>query len=190
MKRIGGLLIDRKADFGIMLEKYWALGLLENLLKDISGVHNVARIFNLGWGRDILYFSVHGVSYIALNCEGGSSAASGVERLARTGVKSIVRVGSCGALQSKIKLGTVIVTMAAIRDDGVSEKYLPIDVPACANFYNLTEYSLCLQGKGFRHKPELPTPPMLVFGKMQRHSYHSQKYIMLLILTWKARRYC
>ena len=64
---------------------------------------------------------------------GGCSAGIAVEELKRIGVQAAIRVGSCGALQTGIDLGDLIVVSGAVRDDGASKAYLPDIYPAYAD---------------------------------------------------------
>ncbi|NLT58089.1 MAG: uridine phosphorylase [Clostridiales bacterium] len=65
---------------------------------------------------------------------GGPSAAICIEELAQLGVDTLVRVGTCGGMQLEVKAGDVIVASAAIRMEGTSREYLPIEFPAVADF--------------------------------------------------------
>ena len=56
---------------------------------------------------------------------GAPSAAIGIEELHNIGVKTVIRVGSCGALQPEIGLGDLIVGEGIVRDDGLTKKYAP-----------------------------------------------------------------
>jgi len=51
---------------------------------------------------------------------GGPSAAIVVEELAALGARTIVRVGTCGALRDDLRLGEVIVVREALPGDGAS----------------------------------------------------------------------
>lgn len=53
--------------------------------------------------------------------------------LLECGVKNIIRVGSSGTLSIKIRFGDLVITLAAIRDDGASENYAPVEFPAIAH---------------------------------------------------------
>ena len=55
---------------------------------------------------------------------GGASTAIGVEELADLGVKHMIRIGSCGALQSHLRLGELVICDRAVCDDGASQSYL------------------------------------------------------------------
>ena len=64
---------------------------------------------------------------------GCPSAAIVLEELAQLGVKTVIRVGTCGGLQPYVRPGDVIVSTACVRDEGTSRQYLPLEVPATAH---------------------------------------------------------
>lgn len=64
---------------------------------------------------------------------GGPSAAICVEELASLGVHTMIRVGTCGALQDSVQPGDVVVVHGAVRDDGTSHRYVPAAFPAIAH---------------------------------------------------------
>ena len=69
---------------------------------------------------------------------GAPSAAIGVEELFNVGVKHIIRVGSAGAMQAEIGIGKLIIAEGAVRDDGLSKKYVPEIYPAVPSLKLLT----------------------------------------------------
>ncbi len=62
---------------------------------------------------------------VATTGMGGASAAIVAEELIELGVKSIVRVGTTGALQEEIDVGDLIIVEGAIPLDGTSRSYSP-----------------------------------------------------------------
>jgi uridine phosphorylase len=66
---------------------------------------------------------------------GCPSAAIAVEELANIGVKGVVRVGSTGALQPHLKIGDLIITVAAMKNEGTSSFYVPMGFPAAADHF-------------------------------------------------------
>ena len=64
---------------------------------------------------------------------GGASTAIAVEELKNIGVETLIRIGSCGALQKNIKLGDLIIAKGAIREDGTSAAYVDKAYPAIAD---------------------------------------------------------
>ena len=64
---------------------------------------------------------------------GGPSVAIGLEELARLGIKNFIRVGTTGCIQENINLGDVIINNAAVRLEGTSAHYAPVNFPAVAS---------------------------------------------------------
>jgi len=64
---------------------------------------------------------------------GGPSVSIAVEELAQLGVRTFLRVGTSGAIQDDIDVGDVIVTTGAVRLDGASQHFAPLEYPAVAH---------------------------------------------------------
>ncbi len=64
---------------------------------------------------------------------GGPSAAIAMEELVQAGADTFVRVGTCGGMELSVKGGDIVVATAAIRAEGTSKEYAPIEFPAVAN---------------------------------------------------------
>lgn len=69
---------------------------------------------------------------------GGPSVAICLEELARMGIEGVIRVGTTGTIQEYVNLGDVIINHAAVRLDGTSAHYAPVNFPAVADF-NVTD---------------------------------------------------
>lgn len=65
---------------------------------------------------------------------GGPSAAIAIEELHMIGADTFLRVGTCGGMQLKCKGGDVIIATGAIRMEGTTREYMPIEFPAVADF--------------------------------------------------------
>lgn len=65
---------------------------------------------------------------------GGPSAAIAMEELVKIGAHTFVRIGTCGGMQENIKSGDIVIANAAIRAEGTSKEYAPIEFPAVSNF--------------------------------------------------------
>lgn len=65
---------------------------------------------------------------------GGPSTAIGVEELFMTGVENFIRVGTCGGMNLKVKGGDLVIATGAIKMEGTSNEYVPIEFPAVSNF--------------------------------------------------------
>lgn len=66
---------------------------------------------------------------------GGPSTAIAVEELAQLGVKNFIRVGTTGSIQKHIEFGDIVISLAAVRLDGASTHYAPIEYPAVASLW-------------------------------------------------------
>ena len=65
---------------------------------------------------------------------GGPSTSIAVEELAQLGIRTFLRIGTTGAIQANINVGDVLVTTAAVRLDGASLHFAPMEFPAVADF--------------------------------------------------------
>lgn len=65
---------------------------------------------------------------------GGPSAAIAMEELTKIGARTFIRVGTCGGMQKNIKSGDIVIANAAIRAEGTSKEYAPIEFPAVSTF--------------------------------------------------------
>lgn len=63
---------------------------------------------------------------------GGPSASIAIDELAQLGVRTFIRVGTTGAIQPYMNVGDVVITTGAVRLDGASGHYAPIEYPAVA----------------------------------------------------------
>lgn len=64
---------------------------------------------------------------------GCPSAAIAMEELVKVGADTFVRVGTSGAMQPDIEVGDLGVISGAIRDEGTTLHYLPVEFPAVAD---------------------------------------------------------
>ncbi|MFO3665477.1 uridine phosphorylase [Anaerococcus sp. ENR0831] len=65
---------------------------------------------------------------------GGPSAAIAMQELTKIGAHTFIRVGTCGGMQKNIKSGDIVIANAAIRAEGTSKEYAPIEFPAVSTF--------------------------------------------------------
>lgn len=64
---------------------------------------------------------------------GGPSASIALEELVNIGAKTFIRVGTCGGIDTNVKGGDIVIATGAIRMEGTSKEYAPIEYPAIAN---------------------------------------------------------
>ncbi|MBY5992970.1 uridine phosphorylase [Ferrimonas balearica] len=65
---------------------------------------------------------------------GGPSTSIAVEELAQLGIRTFLRIGTTGAIQADIAVGSLIVTTGSVRLDGASGHFAPPEYPAVADF--------------------------------------------------------
>ncbi len=65
---------------------------------------------------------------------GCPSTAIVVEELTRIGAKTLIRVGTTGAYQPEIEVGDLVIATGAMRSEGTSMAYMPIEYPAVPDF--------------------------------------------------------
>lgn len=68
---------------------------------------------------------------------GGASASIAMEELVRCGADTFIRVGTCGGMQENIMGGDLIIANGAIRMEGTSKEYAPIEFPAVPDIHVL-----------------------------------------------------
>ena len=69
---------------------------------------------------------------------GGPSAAIAMEELANVGAKYFIRVGTCGGMQLDVKTDDIVIASGAVRMEGTSREYAPVEWPAIADYYLTT----------------------------------------------------
>lgn len=65
---------------------------------------------------------------------GGASASIAMEELIHVGADTFIRVGTCGGMKLEVKSDDVVIATGAIRMEGTSKEYAPLEFPAVADF--------------------------------------------------------
>ena len=65
---------------------------------------------------------------------GCPSTAIAAEELIACGASTLIRVGTCGALQPSIAQGDIVIATGAVRDEGTTPQYVPLRYPAIADY--------------------------------------------------------
>ncbi len=65
---------------------------------------------------------------------GGASASIAMEELIHLGADTFIRVGTCGGMALKVQSDDVVIATGAIRMEGTSKEYAPMEFPAVADF--------------------------------------------------------
>ena len=82
---------------------------------------------------------------------GAPSTAIAMEELARCGARTFIRVGTCGTFQDDVEKGDMLIFDGAMRLEGTSRRYAPIEYPAIAHHEVLQAAIAAAEGMGVRH---------------------------------------
>ena len=81
---------------------------------------------------------------------GGPSASIAMEELANLGADTFIRVGTCGGIKLDVTSGDIVIATGAIRMEGTSREYAPIEFPAVADYEVLTALVGAAKAQGCR----------------------------------------
>ncbi len=79
---------------------------------------------------------------------GGPSAVIAMEELKAIGAHTFIRVGTCGGIDMKVKSGDCVIAMSAVRHEGTSREYAPIEYPATSDYQVLTALTAAAEDLG------------------------------------------
>lgn len=127
--------------------KMWHIGLDENdigkgviLPGDPARCEMVAKLFDtaelkaVSRGNPTYTGTYNGASVsVMATGMGGTAVAICVEELKHIGAKNLIRMGTCGSLQRDIPEGSIVICTGAVRGDGTTPEYIPLEYPAIAD---------------------------------------------------------
>jgi uridine phosphorylase len=114
-------------DIGVILEQNWMVYELARKFQ------NGRMIYCFSIDRDMYVLNKNDKSFVFLQAQGSPHTACYVEELRKRNAKKIYRIGTCGALQTDINIGDIILSAAAIRDEGTTDQYIPKYFPSIAD---------------------------------------------------------
>ena len=82
---------------------------------------------------------------------GGPSASIAMEELYLCGADTFLRVGTCGGIALDVSGGDIVIATGAIRHEGTSREYAPIEFPAVANIEVVNALTLAATQLDKRH---------------------------------------
>lgn len=105
-------------------------------IMEAFSAHRGAKTVELTWKRE--YRSAlatwrEGVLLMTSTGIGGPSTSIAIDELARLGIRTFLRVGTCGAVQPGMAIGDLVISTGAVRLDGASTHYAPIEYPAVSH---------------------------------------------------------
>ena len=82
---------------------------------------------------------------------GGPSASIAIDELAKSGAKTFIRVGTCGGMQEDVLGGDIVISTGAVRMEGTSREFAPIEYPAVPDFNVTTALVQAAKNLGIRN---------------------------------------
>ena len=110
--------------------EYILLCNFHNYVNKFAEMHNVEVI---GKDKPMQCATAEGITIINFGM-GSASAATCMDLLSAINPKAVLFLGKCGGLKKKNEVGDLILPIAAIRGEGTSDDYFPIEVPALPAF--------------------------------------------------------
>ncbi|NLC78912.1 MAG: uridine phosphorylase [Ruminococcaceae bacterium] len=114
---------------------------------------------------------------------GGPSTAIMVEELIKLGVDTFVRVGTSGGIQMDVLPGDVVILNGAVRMEGTSKEYMPIEFPAVADFDVTAALKKAAESLGERYHLGIGQCKDSFYGQ---HSPESMPVSNELTAKWEA----
>ena len=114
---------------------------------------------------------------------GGSSAAIALEELSMAGLKTAIRIGTCGGIQEKVVSGDLVIATSAVRMEGTSKEYAPIEFPASADFDVTCALTKAALKNKFRYHTGVVQSKDSFYGQ---HSPESMPVSHELLNKWEA----
>lgn len=114
---------------------------------------------------------------------GGPSASIAMEELCACGADTFLRVGTCGGIDLNVMGGDVVIATGAIRTEGTSKEYAPIEFPAVADFDCISALKKASEDLGYKTHTGVVQCKDSFYGQ---HSPESMPVSYELINKWEA----
>ncbi|MFT5915422.1 MAG: AMP nucleosidase [Bacteroidia bacterium] len=118
---------------GAPLESFGEYILLTNFIDYVTKFSDKFDAKIIGMDKPMQVCTAHNITIINFGM-GSAMAATVMDLLSAIEPKAALFLGKCGGIKKKTKLGDLILPIAAIRGEGTSSDYLPVEVPALPSF--------------------------------------------------------
>lgn len=82
---------------------------------------------------------------------GGPSASIAITELAKCGAHTFIRVGTCGGMQLDVEGGDIVIASGAIRMEGTSREFAPIEYPAVSDWSTVNALAKSAENKKVKY---------------------------------------
>jgi len=114
---------------------------------------------------------------------GGPSASIAMEELVNVGAKYFIRVGTCGGMDLNVKGGDIVIATGAVRMEGTSKEYAPIEFPAVANLDIVNALVQSAKNLGFQYHAGIVECKDSFYGQ---HTPETKPVSYELLNKWEA----
>jgi AMP nucleosidase len=118
---------------GVALEEFGEYILLTNFQNYVIQFGEMFNVPILGMDKPMQVATSGHISIINFGM-GSPMAATVMDLLSAIKPKAVLFLGKCGGLKPGLKLGDLILPIAAVRAEGTSDEYMPKEVPALPSF--------------------------------------------------------
>jgi uridine phosphorylase len=116
---------------------------------------------------------------------GCPSTAIAVEELAHIGAEVFIRIGTSGSVEKSVKKGDNFIATGAVRDDGTSKQYIPIEFPAVADFELVTNLIKSSKNLGIDAKVGICQSKDSFFGEVEPERMPVSSYLDYKWQAWQ-----
>jgi AMP nucleosidase len=131
---------------GIEIANFGEYILLTNFQKYVDEFASLNNVEVNGLDKNMPSSTNNNITIINFGM-GSPNAATVMDLLTALMPKAVLFLGKCGGLKNRIKIGDYILPIGAIRGEGTSNDYFPIEVPAMPSFSLQRAISSALKSK-------------------------------------------
>ena len=118
---------------GVEITNFGEYILLTNFQKYVDEFASLNNVEVYGLDKNMPSSTNNNITIINFGM-GSPNAATVMDLLTALMPKAVLFLGKCGGLKNRIKIGDYILPIGAIRGEGTSNDYFPIEVPAMPSF--------------------------------------------------------
>ncbi|BAY61738.1 purine phosphorylase family 1 [Calothrix brevissima NIES-22] len=108
---------------------------------------------------------------------GAPSLSIVVNELIQLGIRKIIRIGTCGSIQSHVSVGSIVISSAALCRQGAANDIAPVEYPAAADPFLTVALVKAAQELGFEHHLGI-TASVDTFYEGQERTDSANPYLM------------
>ncbi|OUP53755.1 uridine phosphorylase [Butyricicoccus pullicaecorum] len=117
---------------------------------------------------------------------GGPSTAIALEELVECGADTFIRVGTSGGIVDSVRGGDVVIATAAVRQEGTTREYMPIEYPAAADFSVVSALHQAAKQLGYRQHVGVIQSKDSFYGEIRPSEQPTASMLREKWEAWKA----